>query len=389
MIRLALAAALCLSTFAAAAQAADAPAIDQVDVFVSVRDGYKVFRIPALIVSAKGTLLAFCEGRASGSDTGDIDTVLKRSLDGGATWQPLQVVGDDGPNTFGNPCPVVDRDTGTIWLPLTHNPGDATEGQIKRAAGTGSRTVWITKSTDDGVTWAKPVEITATTKDPAWGWYATGPGNGIQMKSGRLVIPCDHSVIQGGAYRSHVIYSDDHGATWKLGGAIDTKVNECAVVERSDGTLLMNMRHYAGTHRRAIATSADGGLTWTKAESDPALVEPICQASLIRFADPRDPARVLFAFSNPANTARRRDHLTVRLSLDEGRTWPLARLICEESSCGYSSLALLPDGRLGCLYEAPRGKIVLARLSVASIDQPPPPIPEPPAADAKKADAKK
>src|SRR5437870_536646 len=148
----------------------------EMDLFVTGRDGYHTYRIPSLLVTAKGTLLAFCEGRRHGrGDTGDIDLVLKRSVDGGAAWQPMTVVWDDGPNTIGNPCPVLDRSNGTIWLPLTRNLGQDTERQIVEGTSHGNRTVWIMKSTDDGATWSKPLEITATSKAPDWTWYATGP----------------------------------------------------------------------------------------------------------------------------------------------------------------------------------------------------------------------
>jgi len=272
---------------------------------------------------------------------------------------------DDGPNTIGNPCPVVDRETGTIWLPLTRNLGEDRESAILKRTAKGSREVWITRSADDGATWSKPVEITAACKAPDWTWYATGPGCGIQLKTGRMVIPCDHAVAGTGLYRSHVIYSDDHGETWKLGGAIDARVNECQAVELGDGTLLMNMRSYRGKGCRAVAASRDGGLTWTPAADDPGLPEPVCQAALIRFADPQNPAQALLAFSNPAS--RTREKLTVRLSADEGKTWPAARLLNAGPSA-YSALALLADKRLACLYErgekSPYEKITLARLAV-------------------------
>jgi len=369
----------------AAAPPAAGPVTHLVGVFLAGTEEYHTYRIPSLFVTSKGTVLAFCEGRKAGrGDAGNIDTVLRRSTDGGNTWQPMQVIWDDGPNTIGNPCPVVDRSTGTIWLPLTRNLGEDTEARIKNRTAKESRSVWITKSTDDGVTWAKPVEITATTKSPDWTWYATGPGCGIQLRSGRMVIPCDHALAGSGLCRSHIIYSDDHGETWKLGGVIGDKVNECQVVELSDGALLMNMRNYRGTKCRAVSTSRDGGLTWTEATPDPALVEPVCQAAMIRFADPRDPARWLLAFSNPASL--KRDHLTVRLSMDEGKTWPLSRVLHAGPSA-YSALALLPDKRLGCLYErgekSPYEKITLARFTVDEVNQPPPPQPETPPTDKK------
>lgn len=323
---------------------------DKFDVFVSGKEGYHTFRIPALIVSPKGTVLAFCEGRRnSTSDTGDIDTVLKRSLDGGRTWQPLQVVADDGPNTIGNPCPVVDRDTGTIWLPLTRNLGDEGQGVIIDGKSKGSRTVWLTHSMDDGVTWAKPIEITAAVKRDDWTWYATGPGCGIQLKSGRLVIPCDHKVLGTKAYRSHVMYSDDHGRTWKVGGVLGEKTNECQIVERSDDSLMLNMRSYHGKNRRAVAISKDGGLTWSEVTLDEGLMEPVCQASFIRFgARKAGEAKDRLLFANPAST--KREKMTVRLSPDGGATWPVGKVL-HEGPAAYSALAELADGTIGCLYE--------------------------------------
>ena len=145
--------------------------------------GYHTYRIPSLIVTTKGTVLAFCEGRKqSASDAGDIDLLLRRSRDGGKTWSAPQVVWDDGPNTCGNPCPVIDAKTGTIWLLLTHNLGSDSESKIVDGTSKGTRTVWVTRSDDDGATWARPVEITSTVKRPDWTWYATGPGVGISLE---------------------------------------------------------------------------------------------------------------------------------------------------------------------------------------------------------------
>jgi sialidase-1 len=321
---------------------------DQVDVFVRGQDGYHTYRIPAVVVTAKGMVLAFCEGRKKGtSDTGDIDLLLKRSFDSGKTWQPAQLLVDDGPNTVGNPCPVIDRATGVLWLPLTKNLGSDTEKKIEAGTSMGTRTVWIMKSSDDGATWSQPVEITATTKDPNWTWYATGPGCGIQLRSGRLLIPCDHRVAGTRAMRSHVIYSDDHGATWKLGGVLGEKTNECQVVERDDGSLLLNMRSYHGKNRRAVATSTDGGLTWSDVKLDEALVEPVCQASLLRYTG-KEGGKSRMLFANPASL--KREKMTVRLSYDQGATWPVAKPL-HAGPAAYSALAVLPDGTIGCLYE--------------------------------------
>jgi sialidase-1 len=331
------------------------------EVFVSGQDGYHTYRIPSVLVTARGTVLAFCEGRKkSRSDTGDIDLVLKRSTDGGATWGPLQVVWDDGPDTVGNPCPVVDRDTGTIWLPLTHNLGEDPESKIIDRTAKGTRTVWVTKSVDDGVTWSKPLEITKDVKKSEWTWVATGPGIGIQAKSGRLVIPFDFVEAETKKGGSTVIWSADHGATWTLGGAIVGGVNECQVVERSDGSLMLNMRNYRTAEReRAVATSSDGGATWSAVRRDAALVEPACQASILR-----TPWGLLF--SNPADR-KSRTRMTVRLSKDDGATWTTVKDL-GDAPAAYSCLTALPDRRAGCLYEtgvkSPYEKIVFARFIV-------------------------
>ena len=329
----------------------------QTDLFVNGTDGYHTYRIPALIATPKGTLLAFCAGRKnSRSDTGDIDRLIKRSTDGGLTWSSQEIIWNDGTNTCGNPCPVIDERTGTIWLLLTHNLGQDREKDIIASKAVGTRTVWVSSSTDDGQRWSKPEEITRTTKDPSWGWYATGPGVGIQLRHGphvgRLVIPCDHSYPGGEDFHgSHVIYSDNRGKTWKLGGLIRPKVNECQVVELADGkgTLLMDMRSYAGTARRAHSFSRDGGITWSAPKDHPELIEPVCQASILRYTWPEKGEKSRILFSNPADESQRRN-MTVRLSYDEGKTWPVARTLNAGSSA-YSSLAVLPDKTIACLYE--------------------------------------
>jgi sialidase-1 len=347
-----------------------APAIDQTDVFVSGQDGYHTYRIPSIIRAQNGALLAFCEGRKSaGGDSGNIDLLLKRSTDGGRTWSAQQIVWDDADNTCGNPCPVLDESTGTLWLLLTHNLGTDHEKEIAARTSKGTRTVWVASSTDHGATWTKPVEITSTTKDPSWTWYATGPGVGIQLKhgphAGRLVIPCDHNyddpTLKKHLSGSHAIYSDDHGKTWKLGGTIRPIVNECQVVELADGrgTLLMNMRSNSGRNLRAESISSDGGITWTPPADAPALLEPVCQGSIIRHASG------LLLFSNPA--AKTRINLTVRASADDAKTWREVAVLHAGPSA-YSNLVSLSATEAGCLYE--RGekrayeKITFARFSV-------------------------
>lgn len=346
--------ALCLPALAASD-------ITQVEVFRSGEDGYHTYRIPALVMTKKGTLLAFCEGRRSGGgDSGDIDLLVKRSFDNGRTWSRSETIADLGDNTVGNPAPVVERKSGAILLLLTRNPGKVTERQIVDGTAAGTRTVWITRSADDGATWSAPEEITAAVKRPDWTWYATGPGNGIQLRDGRLVIPCDHITAGGKVMHSHVIFSDDRGRTWKIGGVAGEKTNESAVVELGDRSLMLNMRSYHGQNRRAVAWSKDRGLSWSESQLDPALIESVCQASLIRYG------KNVLLFSNPADTKRVK--MTVKLSRDEGRTWPVSRLI-HEGPAAYSSLARLKDGSVGLLYERgeqrPYERITFARFSLA------------------------
>jgi len=332
------------------------------DVFVAGRDGYPTYRIPSVLTTAKGTVLAFCEGRKGGrSDSGDIDLVLRRSTDGGATWGPLQVVWDDGANTCGNPCPVLDRDTGVIWMLMTRNLGQDPESKIIDGTAEGTRTIWISKSGDDGLTWSAPVDLTKDVKKADWTWVATGPGIGIQTKKGRLLIPCDH--VEAGTKKggSHVMWSDDHGGTWTLGGTIRGGTNECQVVERADGSLLLNLRNYRTPSReRATATSGDGGATWSALSHDAALVEPVCQASIFRM--PGEASRILF--SNPADR-KSRTRMTVRLSRDDGATWSTLKEF-GDAPAAYSCLTSLPGDAAGCLYEtgaqSAYEKIVFARF---------------------------
>jgi sialidase-1 len=320
--------------------------LTQSALFAAGKGGYHTYRIPALIATPKGTLLAFCEGRKAGrSDAGNIDLLLKRSRDNGKTWEAMQTVWDDAGNTCGNPCPVVDAKTGVIHLLLTHNLGEDTEEEIATDKGKGKRTVWHAQSADDGATWSKPVEITRDVKKPDWTWYATGPGVGIQLESGRLLVPCDNKVIGTRAHQSHVIYSDDSGKTWKLGGVVGPACNECQAVELSDGSVMLNIRSYRGDKRRLVAISKDGGETFGALTPDETLIEPVCQASILRYTG-KDGG---ILFSNPAST--KRENMTVRLSRDEGKTWPYALNLFPGQSA-YSSLAVLSDGSIACLYEA-------------------------------------
>ncbi|MCA9120601.1 MAG: exo-alpha-sialidase [Planctomycetaceae bacterium] len=344
---------------------AKAPATFTTVVFQSGQDGYHTYRIPAIVTTAEGDLIAMCEGRkTSRADHGDVDLVFKRSRDGGQTWGPISLLyeqGGDAPITIGNPCPVLDRTTNTIWLPFTRDNDD----------------VLLTSSRDGGHTWSQPKVITASVKLDDWTWYATGPGIGIQIErgafSGRLVIPCDHRVKdipdRKRSSRSHVIYSDDHGETWQIGGVTDFEMNECAVAELADGRLMLNMRSNRGKSQRGVALSDDGGISWSECRNDSTLMEPVCQASLLRYSwgEGGDNSRLLF--SNPASPVSR-DHMTLRVSYDDGKTWPVTHQVYEGSS-SYSCLTRLQTGSIGLLYEREDYReIVYTGINLSAIESP-------------------
>jgi sialidase-1 len=344
----------------------------EVDVYVAGRDAYHTYRIPSVIRTPAGTLLAFAEARREGrSDAGDIDLVLKRSEDEGHSWSSMEVVGDNGPNTFGNPCPVVDRTTGTIWLLTTQNLGNDSEQAIIDGTSTRSRTVWVMKSEDDGRTWSEPLEITGRVKRADWTWYATGPGVGIQTQSGRLLIPANHAVAGTGVHRSHVFFSDDHGATWTLGGESVEGTNESQVVELTDGRIMLNMRNHPSKPEnfRAVALSNDEGVSFAKPRYDRTLIEPPAQASLLRLSSASTGDRDRLLFANPASTSR--EQMTVRLSYDDGRTWPISGVL-HDGPAAYSSLVVLPNRTIGVLYERgeehPYERLTFARFGLAWLE---------------------
>jgi sialidase-1 len=355
----------------------EARGLEQVEVFKSGKDGYHTYRIPAVVVATNRTVLAFCEGRKdSARDTGRIDLVLKQSFDGGRTWGPQRVLWSDSTNVCGNPTVLVDRITGTIWLLATWNLAADTEQKIADGSSQDTRRVFELHSADNGLTWSTPRELTSAVKKPTWRWYATGPGNAIQLTRGaharRLLVPANHTEMnpQGRSIScSHVIFSDDHGRTWQIGGIEDEQTNESTLVELADGSVIQNMRSYAGKHLRAIGVSHDGGLGWTHIRLDPALPEPVCQGSLLRWTWPDGTQKNRILFSNPAST--KRENLTVRLSYDEGVSWPSAKVL-SAAPAAYSCLTALLDGMIGCLYECgsktPYERIVLARLTLRDFE---------------------
>jgi hypothetical protein len=357
--------------------------LPEVEVFRVGQKGYRSFRIPAIVRSTNGTLLAFAEGRRNdGSDIGAIDLVLRRSFDEGRTWAPLQVVIDGGTNTYGNPAPIVDGRTGTIILLTTYNDGNVTEEGI--LAGTvKDRRVFLQTSVDNGDTWTPPREITSSVKRPEWRYYATGPVHGIQLSrgahAGRLIAPCNFSTTNSSrapVWKSHLIYSDDGGATWSIGateaannGTLNP--NECASVELTDGriyTVARNEEDSAPGHR-AFACSPDAGLSFEAPFAiDTRLVSPVVQGCVLRYLaiDQGDRTNQIL-FSAPGDPVKRA-RMTIRSSVDETRSWSPGRVIYDGPSA-YSDMVKLPGGAVGLLYESgakqPYERITFATLSAA------------------------
>jgi sialidase-1 len=353
----------------AAAGEADAPCERSV-AFQSGTEGYDTYRIPAVVRTRERALIAFAEGRKGGAgDTGDIDLVAKRSVDGGCTWSPLQLVADSGPNTSGNPAPVVDPATGRIVLLTTYNGGDVTEAQIMRGEVTAeqARRVFVQHSDDDGRTWSEPREITDAAKLEDWRWYATGPGHAIALRrgahAGRLIVPANHSIAppagssdtgaEAKYYGGHVLYSDDGGASWRIGFTDDNpngyiNVNETTAAELPDGRLYLNTREHNGTApgNRADAYSSDGGATLDKPYRPQAtLVGPVVQGSTLQVEGGRRP----LLYSGPSDPASRAA-MALRRSDDGGVTWTTERTL-SGLPAAYSDLVQLGPSTVGLLYE--------------------------------------
>ncbi|MFD1047688.1 exo-alpha-sialidase, partial [Kibdelosporangium lantanae] len=338
------------------------PRFDQQVIFTGGQ-GYSCFRIPAVVRSTKGTLLAFAEGRIDNcGDTGDIDLVLRRSLDGGRTWGPLQVVNKGGGDTHGNPVPIVDAASGRIVLVTTYNKGRADDKPCDVPC---PRTPHQQFSDDDGVHWSAAQDISAQAKKPDWdSWYASGPVHGIQLThgphAGRLVFGVNAETSDGTepvANHAGLVYSDDVGATWHVGavstfpvsGSYTQKPSEVTVVELANGDIYANGREQGGTDvgNRDHAISKDGGETFsTPFTTIPDLVTPMVQGSLLRLADNR------ILFSSPSDTDRRR-WMMIRSSYDNAHTWDTTEqgtLVTTDWS-GYSDMVQISDTEIGLMYE--------------------------------------
>jgi sialidase-1 len=366
----------------ASANAAEA-FLEKTDVFPAGMNGIALYRIPGIVVTTKGTALAYCEARKNGgADWGEIEIHLRRSTDGGKTWEPARQIahfgeriggnphkkaGGELEQTVNNPVAIVDRDTGAIEFLYCINYARC----------------FSMRSTDDGLTWSKPVDIT-TTFEPFrvkydWKVIATGPGHGIQIKSGRLVVPIWLAYGKTGDHKpsaSATIFSDDHGKTWLAGDlAVPNEgefgnPNETMITELSDGRVMLVSRNVSKPNRKLITISPDGARKWSTPVFHSELWEPICMASIVAY--PSQPGTLIFSCPHslaldsagaelPAKGAKRQN-LSIKLSRDDGKSWPVHKTL-EPGPSAYSDLAVLADGTILCLYEGEK-RIQAARFNL-------------------------
>jgi sialidase-1 len=391
---------------AVSALSAAEPFVEKQDLFtIGDNPDFNIYHIPGVVVTAKGTVLAWCEARkrpAGVSDWDDIRILLRRSTDDGKTWsEPQSIAHVEGPKrknpfalrmknvdpsdvTYNNPVLIADRD-GSVHMLFCL--------EYERC--------FYQRSEDDGLSWSKPVEVTGTfdafKKDYSWKVLATGPNHSIQLKTGRLVVPVWLSTGEGGnAHRPSVtatIYSDDQGKTWKAGDiAVPcteewNNPNETVAIELTDGRVMLNVRSESKANRRLVVTSPDGATNWSTPRFDDGLVEPICMAGIVRY---HHSGQSLILFSNPHNLERAkgkaepggfrdRKNVSIKLSRDEGQSWPVNKQL-EDGPSAYSDLAVTKAGTILCFYGRAGdnrgmtawsgGRLTLARFNLEWLQQP-------------------
>jgi sialidase-1 len=374
--------------------------LEKLDLFEANVGGYALYRIPGIIVTERGSVLAYCEARRTGqSDWDAIDILLRRSTDGGKTWDQPRKIADIPGRPRRNPvianCEPARAEDITYNNPVAIASRDAT---IHFLFCLEYMRCFHLRSEDDGVTWSQPVEITSAFKKfrPEYDWkvLATGPAHGIQSRSGRLIVPIWLSTGTGGgnAHRPSVtatIFSDDGGRTWARGDIAVPHTtewinpNESVVVELADGGVMLNVRSESKANRRLTTKSRDGATGWSKPRFEASLLEPICMASIVRLSTMADSNRNRILFANPDNLSRadgkeetgqsrERRNLSIKLSYDEGETWPVNKVL-EPGPSAYSDLAVMKDGTILCFYERRRtggrtaanaARLTLARCNV-------------------------
>lgn len=344
-----------------------------IDVFLSGDGLYPIYRIPAMITTEAGTLLAFAEGRQSKNDHSHNDIVQRRSTDQGFTWGPVIVIVEEGDDTLSDPLPVQITQgpkAGRILFFYTRFPNGCHHNCVEPGYdGPKNSRNYMLSSDDEGVTWQGPFEVTREFKPETVNYVSGGPGFAIEKRHApnvrRLVLP----FRAGNPTKVFAIFSDDGGETWKRGqyaddSQIEGRSNEVQIVELPDGSLYLNARSANGTKHRKVARSYDGGENWTPLINDPALVEPQVMASVLQFSDSADGDIARLLYSGPNNRIER-IFGEVKLSYDDGETWPVNKIVWP-GIFAYSVLTRIDCGTVGLLFEDRiwYHQLTLARFSI-------------------------
>jgi sialidase-1 len=327
-------------------------------VFSASTEGFHTYRIPSLLKTSKGALIALAEGRQSQSDAAGNQIVMRVSQDDGRRWSPMQVLAKmDG--SLNNPC-LVESKPGRLVLHFQFYPAGTHEYDVP-AGYQDPRAVraYQMESQDGGKVWTAPRDITTMVKSETASTLASGPGVGILLergrRKGRILMPYNQRVGQGSSQRwtVYVAYSDDQGKTWRRGATADqprnVNANEVQLVELAEGGVMLNARNQAADGQRGVAVSHDQGETFSRIELDTRLIDPVCQGSIVRLAWPKMGSSGAIAFSNPSDAKARRNG-QFQISYDEGRTWS-RKVLLEPESFQYSCLARLNADQVGILYE--------------------------------------
>jgi sialidase-1 len=337
--------------------------LEQVDLFSAGEGGVHTYRIPALVQTRKGALLAIADARHDNASDlpGRLSLVMRRSSDGGRTWSPARTLYKPASGGAGDASLLLEPGTGRVWCFFAYGPPGIGFPTAKPGAVTGAETLQFhaMHSDDGGESWSAPVDLTPQVKDPAWQALFATSGTHFATRAGRFLVPLVVRERRDGPTTSRNAYSDDRGKTWRVGSAIGPGTDESKAVELSDGSVLQNMR-VAGGKVRAIAISRDGGVTFDAVSPETALPDPSCNGGIAVLR------KGVLVFTNAASPSRR-ENLTVRLSYDNGRTWPYARTL-HAGPAAYSTIIPLNHGRgIGVLYEcgnsSPIERITFARFS--------------------------